>query len=118
MLFDIKMENPDRNGYSLLNADHRLKPPSKRIGWVCFWIQVYQPWDVLAFIQMAHCRPVTSHSREQFSVACLAVLFWRPFYVHALTLGNTWLRVRSLISPGPCPFNLSLDFSAFSTERL
>lgn len=36
MLFDIKLENPDRNGYSLLNTDHWLKPTSEGIGWVCF----------------------------------------------------------------------------------
>lgn len=56
MLFDIKMENPDKNGFSLLNADHHLKPTSEGVGWACFCIQVHQPWNVLTSMQVAHCR--------------------------------------------------------------
>lgn len=44
----LRVENPDRNGYSLLNSDHRLKPTSKGIVRIHFWIQVHQPWTVLA----------------------------------------------------------------------
>lgn len=117
MLLDTKSK--DGNGYSLLNPDHHLRPISRERDGVCFWIQANQPWTVLGFIQVAHYKSVTSHLRERFQLPIGS--FEDNFYFHALILGNnicchahTWLsKTRAL-----CPFNLLLDFSTFSTERL
>ena len=115
----LRVKNPDRKGYSLQNSDHWLKPTSKGIVHSLLLVPSTPAMDCACLIWMTHFRPATGTQEKNFQLPIWQFCFGDNFYFHPLALGDTRGHSTHLAkSRALCPFNLLLDFSAFSTERL